>query len=422
MQVVLLAAGKSSRFYPFTNLKHKSLMKFMGMTLLEHTIVSIRESGIKDIIIVVGTDPFIQDLLGDGKDFKVKITYVVQTESLGMGDALLRAQDHIKDYFFLLNAYHIEFAEFKSMMEAKKGRHGELVLLARRDTRLHKYGFLNVDGDRVLDVIEKPALGQTPSEYRVIGIYLLHKNLFPTLQNTVTEEYSFETALSQYAKENRITMVVTDKQTVSLKYPWDAFEISDYLLAALPNFRGKNVTIAKNAVIQGDVFIEDDVRILEGACIKGPCYIGKGAIIGNNAIVRNGVVIGDNVIVGANLELKHTILMDGSTTHSGLILDSIIGEKCRIAGAVTVGNVRLDRKNIQVVVKGKEVDSGRRSLGVIMGDQVRTGLNVSTMPGIILGNNVIVGPSTTLMENVEHDTTVYAEFKHITKKHQQKKE
>ena len=416
MQVVLLAAGKSSRFYPFTNLKHKSLMKFMGMTIIEHTIVSIREAGIKDIIIVTGPDSYIKDLLGDGKAFKVKITYVVQTEALGMGDALLRAQEHIKDYFFLLNAHHVSFGDFKSKMEAKKGRHGEIVLLTQKNDKFHKYGFVKFEGDRVLDIIEKPGAENAPSDYRVIGIYLLHKNFLPTLQNTITEEYSFETALSKYAKAETARMVITDNPTVTIKYAWDAFEISDYLLAALPNFKGKNVTIAKNAVLQGDIFIEDDVKILEGACIKGPCYIGKGAVIGNNAIVRGGVVIGDNAVVGANLEIKHSILMDGSTTHSGFIGDSVIGENCRIAGAITIGNVRLDRKNIQVVVQGKDVDSGRRSLGVIFGDNVRTGVNISTMPGIILGNSVIVGPSTTLMENVEHDTTVYAVFQTVHKK------
>ena len=417
MQVVILAAGKSSRFYPFTNLKHKSLMKFMGMTLLEHTIISIRETGIKDIIIVVGTDPFIQDLLGNGEQFKVKITYVVQEEPLGMGDALLRAQDHIKDYFYLLNAHHVDFADFKSALEAKKGRHGEIVLLAKRDGRLHKYGFLNVDGDRVLDIIEKPTEGQAPSEYRVIGIYLLHKNIFPTLQNTVAEEYSFERALSHYAKDEKAVMVVTDKPTVSLKYPWDAFEISDYLLDGLPNFRGKNISIAKNVIIDGDVFIEDNVRILEGACIKGPCYIGQGAVIGNNAIVRNGSVIGDHVVIGANLELRHSILLDGTTTHSGFIGDSIVGERSKIAGQVTVGNVRLDRKGVNTLLQGKKVATGLRSLGIIAGDNVNFGINVSTMPGTIVGNNAIVGPSTTLMENVEHDTTVYTEFKLVKKKH-----
>lgn len=416
MQVVILAAGKSSRFYPFTNLKHKSLMKFMGMTLLEHTIVSIRETGIKDIIIVVGTDPYIQDLLGDGSQFKVKITYVTQPEPLGMGDALLRAEEYIKDYFFLLNAHHVDFSDFKAAMEAKKGKHGEIVLLAKKDGRLHKYGFLNVDGDRVLDVIEKPNEGQAPSEYRVIGIYLLHKNIFPTLHNTVAEEYSFEQALSQYAKDAKAVMVVTDKPTVSLKYPWDVFEISDYLLDGIPNFRGKNIAIAKNAVIEGDVFIEDDVWILEGACIKGPCYIGQGSLIGNNAIVRNGSVIGDHVVVGANLELKHAILLDGTTTHSGFIGDSIIGEKSKIAACVTTGNVRLDRKPVSSVLQGKKVVTSMRSLGIITGDNVNLGINVSTMPGVIVGNNAIVGPSTTLMENVEHDTTVYSEFKLVKKK------
>lgn len=416
MKVVILAAGKSSRFYPFSDLKHKSMLKLMGKTLLEHTLVAIKSSGLKEVVIVTGRDPYISDLIGDGSSFGLRISYVEQPEPLGMGDALLRVKEHIDDYFYLLNAYHFDFSSFKKLLESKKGHKGEMVLLAKEDAMAHKYGFLKVDGDRVLEVIEKPTEDQTPSPYRVIGIYLLHKHFFKTLEQVSLEEYNFESALTSYAQTDVVKMVVTDHETFSLKYPWDVLEISDYQLARIKSHKGKNVSIAKNVVIEGDVYIEDDVQIMEGACIKGPCYLGRGSVVGNNAIIRGGCIIGEKSVVGAGLELKHSVLLDRSTTHSGFIGDSVIGEDNKIAANITTGNVRLDRGAVPAIVKEKKVSSGKRKLGIITGSNVQMGISVSTMPGIIIGSNARIGPSTTVMENVEADTTFYTEFKTVRKK------
>jgi len=61
MQAVILAAGKSSRFYPYSNLPHKSCFKVLGKTILEHTLLSIKKAGINDVIIVVGPGDFIKE-------------------------------------------------------------------------------------------------------------------------------------------------------------------------------------------------------------------------------------------------------------------------------------------------------------------------------------------------------------------------
>src|SRR5438034_1431689 len=120
MQAVILAAGHSSRFYPFTNVKHKALVRIMGKTILEHTLLSIKKAGITDIIIVLGKESVIQQLIGDGSELGVKITYADQPEPLGMGDALLRAEPHITGDFILTNANHIDFHEFFGNLVDKK--------------------------------------------------------------------------------------------------------------------------------------------------------------------------------------------------------------------------------------------------------------------------------------------------------------
>ena len=120
MQAVILAAGQSSRFYPFTNIAHKSLITVMGKTLLEHTLIAIKKSGIDEIVIVVAKNSPIPEIIGNGKRLGIQLTYVTQPEALGMGDAVLQADTYIHDEFVLLNAYHVDIDSFFHDMEKKK--------------------------------------------------------------------------------------------------------------------------------------------------------------------------------------------------------------------------------------------------------------------------------------------------------------
>jgi dTDP-glucose pyrophosphorylase len=71
MQVVILAAGRSSRFYPYNYFPHKSLIKILGKLIIVHTIESIKKSGIKDIILIVSKDSEIKKILGNGKNLQL---------------------------------------------------------------------------------------------------------------------------------------------------------------------------------------------------------------------------------------------------------------------------------------------------------------------------------------------------------------
>jgi NDP-sugar pyrophosphorylase family protein len=115
------------------------------------------------------------------------------------------------------------------------------------------------------------------------------------------------------------------------------------------------------------------------------------------------------------MEIKHTILMDDTTVHSGFIGDSVIGRNCKIGANITVGNVRLDRKKIKARVNGTDVDTGQSSLGMTLGDWVRVGVSCTTMPGTIIGNRCIIGPATLVKGNLEDDMIMYTSFDTVIK-------
>lgn len=415
MQAVLLAAGQSSRFYPFTSLGHKSYFLLFDKPIIFHTLKSIQHTGIKEVLIVVQKKDEACEYLSSLFS-SLAIQFIEQPVAFGMGDALMRVSEYIKNDFFLLHAHHVDFDQFYSdMILAKKSADG--VFLAKRAEDISKYGVLKLEGDRVVEIIEKPSKGSEPSNLRLIGIYLLPKSFLRTLHNTPLEHYNFESALSKFAKKNTFQVTITNKEVVTLKYPWDVFSISHFLLDRINPFISDSANVAQTATLTGNVIVEAGATISDGAKIKGPCFIGKNVFIGENSLIRNYTVINENCVVGANTEIRNSIFQPGTKIHSGFVGDSVIGRNVRLAAAFYTANKNLDRSEISVqTTKGVE-KTGLRSLGVCIGDNVRVGIRVTTMPGTIIGEDAIIGPSTTVMKNVPEHTRYYTIFKEIIEKH-----
>ena len=314
----------------------------MGKTILEHTLLSLKKAEITDIILVVSPNSPVEQIIGDGKRWGMHITYVVQQDALGMGHALLQSEQYIKNDFFLLNAYHFEADQFIHDMIKKKKKKEEVVLLGKRTLGAQRYGYMSIAGGKIIGIVEKPkeAIADT---LHIIGIYLLNKQFFPTLRETPLSHYHFEEALAIYAKGEQVTFLETDKKTITLKYAWDVLDVKEYLLENIKSSISSKAEISQHAIISGDVIIEEGVKIFEGACIKGPCYIGRNVVVGNNALDQ-WRDRGRNAVIGSYMEMRNSIIMEGSTTHSGFIGDSVIGQNTKIGAAMCTTNVRLDRE------------------------------------------------------------------------------
>ncbi len=418
MQAVILAAGNSSRFIPFNeSFKHKSLVKIAGRTIIEHTLLSIKKSGIDNVILVVNDIDSFKNEIGEGENMGLKITYVLLPEALGMGAALLKAEEFLEEKFFVVNATHVDFYE---LIESKIDNLEKLdkpFLIGKKEENLEKYGYFKFENKKVLEVSEKPE-SKLENALRIVGIYFLDKEFVNILKTLPQDHYNFEKALDNFAKKFDLEFFEIEKEVISLKYGFDLFSIKNYILNKLNNFISEKAEISKSAIIENNVFIEEGVKVLENAVIKGPCFIGKNAVIGTNALVRNKSCIEENAVVGSNIEVKNSLIMKNTTTHSGLLEDSILGQNCRIAAGVLTANVRLDRSNIKSEVKGEKVDTGLKYFGILVGSNTDFGVRITTMPGIIIGSKCLIGPSTIVMKNLEKGTKFYTTFNEIVEKNE----
>jgi len=414
MQAVILAAGESSRSWPL-NYQHKSLIKMMGKPLIWYTIDGLQKAGIKEIIVVQNQKREVEKEL---KEYFPSIKYAIQKKPTGMGNAILEAESYLGKNFFILNAERVDCLEYITQI-LKKFREEKTasVLLASRTKTPWLFGILKIEENRVLEIVEKPRKGREPSNLKVVGIYLISKNIVPYLKKFQKRENSLEKSISFLAKKERIELLILKKELPPLKYPWHLFGIKNFLLEKYLSFGiSDSAQIARSCQIEGKVFINVDCKIFENVVIKGPCYIGKNCIIGNNALIREKSVIEDDCIIGANAEIKNCIFQENVHCHSGYFGDSIFGRNCRVGAGIITANVRLDRQKVKSFVKGEKIETGLKRLGAIVGENTSFGINCSSMPGVLIGSNCFIGPKSLVKANIEDNIFFYAKFKEVKKK------
>jgi bifunctional UDP-N-acetylglucosamine pyrophosphorylase/glucosamine-1-phosphate N-acetyltransferase len=188
--------------------------------------------------------------------------------------------------------------------------------------------------------------------------------------------------------------------------PWDLLDANVWALKRMqPQVLG---TVEEGAHLIGPVSVAKTARIRSGAYIEGPVFIDEGADVGPNCFIRACTSLGKNTRVGNGCEVKNTLIMDGTHVgHLSYVGDSVLGEKCNLGAGTISANLRFDDGSIKMVVKDKAVDTGRRKLGAVLGDNVKTGIGALFMPGVKVGVGSWVGAGVLVEGDVPDNTMMF---------------
>jgi bifunctional UDP-N-acetylglucosamine pyrophosphorylase/glucosamine-1-phosphate N-acetyltransferase len=407
-QAVILAAGESSRCWPLNN-RHKSLFYLMGKPIIFWNLKGIEEAGIKKVIIVQSPKKDVEEELKNFKFKSLKIDYIIQPKPLSTGDALWQARNHLKGYFFVLNADVLNSKEILMEMKKKIKKEKTPVLAGQKTKTPWLFGMMKIKGDRILQIVEKPKIGKEPSQIKAVGVYYLEPSFFSFYQRVKKGPYDLQEALSEYMKKRKVKLSLLKKpeeETPSfLKYPWHLFNLSKYLFDNfLKEKIEKSAKISKNVIIEGKVYVGENTKILTGAIIKGPCYIGENCFIGNYTLIENYSNLENQVKIGNFSEITHSIFQANSILHSGFVADSIIGKNVKIGAEIITSNMRLDEKEIFCMVKKEKVNTGLKNFGTVIGENTLIGTRVNIMPGKFIGSNCFISPNSLIKENIKDYT------------------
>ena len=207
-KAVVPVAGLGTRFRPVTAVLPKEMLPVVDRPLIDYAIKEAVEAGITELIFVVSpTKGIIVDYLSDMDNLKsilgeqdqrgvlsphVKISFAIQKKPLGLGHAILCARKLVGDEAFAVilpdDLIMADIPCLTQMLASQKEVGGNFVGIFDVDSEeAHLYGILQagtVQNDlvKVEGMVEKPLPGQAPSNFAIVGRYILHAAIFDVLE------------------------------------------------------------------------------------------------------------------------------------------------------------------------------------------------------------------------------------------------
>ena len=170
---IVLAGGQGTRLYPSSLVVSKQLMNVYDKPLIYYPISTLMIAGIREILIIA-TPGYIDqymELLGDGSQWSVQITYATQSNFGGIAEAFLIAEDFIgnDDVCLILGDNIIYGNGMNHILKTCRQNKGATVLSYHVQDP-HRFGIVEFDGNnKVISIEEKPE--NPKSNYAVIGLY-----------------------------------------------------------------------------------------------------------------------------------------------------------------------------------------------------------------------------------------------------------
>ncbi|GAB6135634.1 bifunctional sugar-1-phosphate nucleotidylyltransferase/acetyltransferase [Thermococcus prieurii] len=407
MKGVILAAGKGERLRPLTDDRPKVVLKVANRPIIEYVLENLYPFVDEFVVVVRYRSEWIKKTLGD--EFGGKpITYVEQLPGEGTAKAIESARESVEDEFIVANGdIYFEEEAVRELVSAFRREKADVALVVKRFEDLSHFGKVEVEGSKVKRIAEKP--GKIPG-YANLGIYAFRSSVFDFIEKTGLSErgeYEITDTINLMIEAGlKVIAVPYDGYWNDVGRPWNLLELNEYLLKNKLR-HGIRGTVEEGAVIVPPVEIGEGTVVRSGAYIIGPVKIGRNSRIGPNCFIRPYTSIGDNCHIGNAVEVKNSIIMDNSNApHLNYVGDSIIGENTNLGAGTITANLRHDRGNVRVEIKGKLEDSGRHKLGAIIGHNVKVGINVSIYPGRKIGSNAFIGPGVIVDRNVPPNSLV----------------
>ncbi len=193
---VIMAGGKGTRLHPITENVPKPMVPVAGRPILERIVLHLVGSGIRKIFLSINyLSHVIEDHFQDGSQFGCKIEYLREKEALGTGGALSLLPEIPTDPVLVMNGDLIVQADFNRMLHFHNAGKYYATMALRPYTHEIAFGCARTEGDRLVQLEEKPVLSKLVNA----GIYILSPEAIEKVpENTfypITQ--LFETALEE---------------------------------------------------------------------------------------------------------------------------------------------------------------------------------------------------------------------------------
>lgn len=212
MKGIILAGGTGSRLFPLTRVTNKHLLPVYDRPMIYYPLQTLTQAGVKDIMIVSGkghAGGFLE-LLGDGHDFGVRLSYAVQEKPGGIAQALGLAEDFAdgEKVVVILGDNILEDSIAKAVQDFDAQPEGAKIFLKEVDNP-KSFGIAEVQGSKIVGIVEKPK--EPKSNLAVIGVYMFDGKVFgvvKTLKPSARGELEVTDLNNYYVQQGTMTFEI----------------------------------------------------------------------------------------------------------------------------------------------------------------------------------------------------------------------
>lgn len=413
---IVLAAGKGTRM---KSKKSKLVQKIYGKEVVRRAVENAEKAGVGEIVAVVGyMKEEVMAVLGD------KVKYAVQDEMLGTGHAVLQAKEYLKGKkgkVLVLNGDVplIRPETLNKLLEKSIENKEYATLLTAIYDNPKGYGrIVRDEGGNIAAIVEEKDTTDDQKEIKEInaGIYCFDiEELLAALENLSPDnaqgEYYLTDVIEIMNKKGLKTGAVVVEDNTEILGINDRIQL-EMLTKVLQmrintEYMRKGVTIEdiNTTYIYDDVEIGMDTVIHPNTTIKSDVKIGEDCEIGPNAYIREGCRLANNVKIGNFVEIKKTIIGEGTKVPHFIYLgDCEVGEKCNIGcGTITC--------NYDGFHKSK----------TIIGNHSFIGSNSNLVAPVNIGDETFIAAGSTITDDVPDYALAIARGRQVNKEDWNKK-
>ncbi len=302
MKAVILAAGRGTRLAPVTDDRSKAMVPVLGRPLVDRVAETLVAGGLRDLVMVIGPDDDeIRRFFTSETSLDVTVHFVVQEQRLGMAHALNLAAPWIEGAFVLSACDSLKPVDHvEALLAAAARADGALSLMDVAPERVCLAAPVEMDGEVIRRIVEKPAPEDAPSNTVSLPLYCLPHRVLELLAGqgpSARGEYELQDAIQALIDEGSEIVGVKTPSRLQVSTPEDLLDLNLRFLAESPGGRVPE-TIPDGTLIQGPVWIDDGVTL------------GRSCRIGPDVVLERGCVLGDDVHITCSMVLRHALVPD----------------------------------------------------------------------------------------------------------------
>ena len=328
---LVLSGGAGTRLRPITHTSAKQLVPVANRPVLFYGLDALAAAGIREVGVITGdTHAEIEAAVGDGSAFGLEVTYLRQSAPLGLAHAVLTAADWLGDAPFVMYLGDNLLRDgITDLVERFRLSAADALILLQRVPDPQAYGVAELEGDRVVRLVEKPR--EPRSDLALVGVYMFTHHIVEAaraIRPSARGELEITDAIQHLIDSGRTVEPheVTGwwKDTGRLA---DILEANRLILDVVePRIEGECV----RAQIEGRVVLERGARLVDSS-VRGPAVIGAGALI-ERVYIGPYTAVSERVVV-RRAEVEHSILLADSRIEDidARVESSLVGRGAVIA-------------------------------------------------------------------------------------------